>query len=80
MSKHIHAVPVSTRAISQRLNRLLAVEGKELRKTRGGPALDALGRYYILGNNSVLSHHINLEQFARKLGVLAEHEQLVVEN
>jgi len=73
-------VPISVRALTQRLNRLLATDGKELRKTRGAPAIDALGHYYVLGANGVLSHHVDLETFGRETGVLATYERLITEN
>jgi len=72
------SVPVTMRALTQRLNRLLAAEGKQLIKTRGAPAVDALGAYYIVvGSNAVHSHHVDLETLGRELGVLAAYEHLI---
>jgi len=73
-------VPISRRALKQRLDRLLQAEGKELKKARGAPAIDALGRYYVVGNNSVLSHHVDLETLGRETGALADYERLFVED
>jgi hypothetical protein len=62
-----------------RINRALAIDGKELKVTRGAAAVDQLGSYYVLHNNSVLSHHVELEVFGRKLGALADYERLLDE-
>jgi hypothetical protein len=73
-------VPVNARAIIGRLNRLLARDGKELRKTRGRAALEALGIYHVIGKSGVVSHHIDdLEQFARESGAIAPYEYLLPE-
>jgi hypothetical protein len=71
------AVPVTVRALSQRINRLLAAKGQELKKTRGVPAVDALGSYYLLRGNSVFADHVDLEALGRELGALADHERLL---
>jgi len=76
-SKRVRGVPVTVRALTQRLNRLLAADGKELKKTRGAPAIDALGAYYVVGNNSVLSHHVDLEALGRETGALEAYERLI---
>jgi hypothetical protein len=72
-------VPVTVRALTQRLGRLLARSGKELRKTRGAPAIDALGSYYLLRGNSVFADHIDLEALGRETGALAVYERLITE-
>lgn len=72
-------VPVTVRALMSRINRALAPDGKELKITRGVPAIDALGRYYVLCGNSVFSDHIDLEAFGRELGALAGYERLLDE-
>jgi hypothetical protein len=73
-------VPVTVRALTQRLNRLLAHDGKELKKTRGAHAVDALGAYYIVSNNSVLSDHVDLQALGRETGALADYERLLIED
>jgi len=79
-------VPVSTRALVQRINRALAADGERLKKTRdrgawGQTAWLDLGDYYVidLDRNVVVAHHVNLEGEGRKLGVLAEWEALAAE-
>jgi len=79
-SKPIRTVAISRRALTARLNRVLARDGRELRKTRG-VAIQVLGNYHIVGGGSVVSHHINdLEAFGRKLGALADYERLLIED
>jgi hypothetical protein len=78
--KRVRAVPVTVRALSQRINRLLASKGQELKRTRGVPAIAELGAYYVRGGNAVVSHHIDLEALGRELGALADHERLFVED
>jgi len=79
-SKHIRAVPVTVRALSQRINRLLAVKGEELKKTRGTPARATLGSYYLLRGNSVFADHVDLEALGRETGALADYERLLIED
>jgi hypothetical protein len=79
ISKRVRSVPVTRRALTTRIARALAAEGKELRKTRGAPAIDALGRYYVIGGNSVLGHHVDLETLGRETGALADYEYLWVD-
>jgi hypothetical protein len=73
-------VPVTARALYQRVNRLLARQGRELKRTRGVPAIEALGSYYVRGGSAVVSHHIDLEALGRELGALADYERLLVED
>ena len=78
--KRVRAVPVTRRALYQRVNRLLARQGRELKRTRGVPAIEALGAYYVRGGNAVVSHHVDLETFGRELGALADCERLLIED
>jgi hypothetical protein len=80
-SKQRHGgVPVSVRALEQRVSRRLAIDGKLLKRTRGELALRDLGTaHYVLGkNNSVVP--INLEALGREIGALADYERLFVED
>jgi len=70
-------VPVRPRALFQRVQRALLANGKELRRTRGEPAIRALGALYIASGNGVIDHHVNLETLARKLGVIEPYEHLI---
>ena len=71
-------MPVTRRAVEQRLGRLLAAEGKQLRRTRGEIAVRELGTYYVVTNGTVAP--INLEAFARETGALADYERLITED
>jgi hypothetical protein len=68
-------VPVSERALIQRINR---AEDEMLKMTRGGRAKQDLGRHYVIGirRNVVHQMDIDLAALARKLGVLREYEHV----
>jgi hypothetical protein len=71
-------VPVSTRALVQRINRKLKAEGRALRTPRGGRARKSLGYHYILdvNRNAVVAHWCDLEKLGRDMGVLEAFESL----
>lgn len=77
-------VPVSERALFQRINRRLKQKDQLLRTARGvwdGPRWyenSDLGRFYIIDihRNTLVSTHVDLEAYARKLDVLAPWEEL----
>ena len=72
MSVRQRKMPVTVRALVQRINRVLASDGKRLRGTRGrGP-----GVYYVVSSSRVTQSAVNLEALGRKLGVLHEWETL----
>lgn len=75
------SVPVSERAVIQRINRALAPRGKKMCKTRGERAYLELGDYYVIdiSRNRIVDQNIGLEAFARELGVLAPYERLDME-
>jgi hypothetical protein len=78
-----NTIPVSERAIVQRINRKFLVEdgapARELKKTRGGRAKFDLGDFYVLNTerNTIDEHHVDLETLARELGVLADWEHII---
>jgi hypothetical protein len=73
-------VPVSTRALVQRINRKLADEGRRIRAARGR-AVETLGAWYIMngapGHEYVFEREVDLETRARELNCLAAFEALV---
>jgi hypothetical protein len=73
-------VPVTVRAVTQRLNRKLAEQNQQLKRSRGRSSSD-LGDYYVLdfNNNSVVADHVNLTTLAKELGVLRPWEHVVEE-
>jgi len=73
-------VPITMRALLQRINRKLALEGRAgqgLKAMRGG-ARDGIGDYYLLDfdTNFISNPNVDPEALGRKLGVLAEWEEL----
>lgn len=76
-------VPVSERAVVQRINRkFLSEDGapaRELKKTRGARALLDLGDFYVLNTrrNFIDEHHVDPDDLGREMGVLAEYEYIV---
>lgn len=68
-------------AVIKRINRALSSRGKEyerVKKARGEKLRSEVGEIYRLdiNRNLILEKHINVEQFARELGVLAESETI----
>ena len=75
-------VPVSMRAVIQRINRKLADDDEVLKTTRGERARFDLGDYYILDQrrNFIAAKYVDPEELARKIGVLAEWEEVASES
>jgi hypothetical protein len=70
---------VSRQAIMARLNRHLAHQGQALRQCAEGRRFhDSLGAVYVIdtARNLVITTHIDLEDFARSLGVLKRGERV----
>ena len=80
-------VPISERALIQRINRRLKQDGEMLRTARrldaGGYWVEDsnLGRYYTIDveRNFIVQTFLDLEAYGRKLKVLAEWEALETE-
>ena len=74
-------VPVSERALIQRINRKLRHDDEMLKVARGGRTEQSVGRYYIINfnRNWIVSQNVDPETVGRELGVLAEWEQVVEE-
>jgi predicted transcriptional regulator len=71
-------VPVTARALVQRINRQLKKNGVVLRRARGEKAVSEKGEYYISDERSDLlfGMEINIEEYGRELGVLKDSEYL----
>lgn len=69
-------VPVSQRALLQRINRRLAKEHEVLKTLRGQRYEHDLGRHYAVNyaTNLVTATHVDPEAWGRELGVLAAWE------
>jgi len=81
MSNQPKGVPVSKRALFQRVKRKLAKRSIVFHETRGGSAsrwYADLGPYYAVDDRDhICLSHVNLEEFARELVVLKPWEKLV---
>ena len=75
-------VPVTMRAIVQRINRKLAADGyRRLKQSRGRPwkYLDRdVGKWFLVdgSRNRVERTHVNQEEFAKELGVVKPWEEV----
>ena len=71
-------VPVSRRALIQRINRALRSEDEILKKARGARAQQDLGDYYTVwvSRNAIARRNVDLEDLALKLGALQPYEEL----
>jgi hypothetical protein len=81
MKKKQHLVPITHRALFQRVNRVLTKKGNRLRTYRGGRGgrwWSDLGNLYIIdvNRNTIVRGHCDLEKLGKELGVLAAYERL----
>jgi hypothetical protein len=72
-------VPVTLRALVQRINRKLAKDGEALRATRGGRDRSELGNWYIvdLDGTFIATKDVDPEKLGRRLSVLRDNEEVV---
>jgi hypothetical protein len=70
-------VPLTARAVLQRINRKLGEQQRQLRAAQGKER-DSLGDYYVvdLKNERVRDHDVDLEALARRMGCMREWEEL----
>jgi hypothetical protein len=70
-------VPLTEKALYQRINRKLRADGEVLKRARGRVET-TLGDYYVVNveRNFVAQHHVDLAELGRELGVMAEWESL----
>jgi len=82
MATTTRKVPVSARALIQRINRKLQADDQILKTTRGARAKSDLGDLYVLDwrRNSVMRKDVDLEALGREVGALADFEHLIEEN
>jgi hypothetical protein len=72
-------VPVTARAVEQRVNRKLAKKSRKLMKAGSKAARAEMGDYFIIdkaGGTGVVRRNVNLEALARELGALESWERL----
>jgi hypothetical protein len=74
-------VPITVRALLQRVNRALEMDNRVLKASRGARAEAELGRFYVIDRrrNVIVDKAVDLEALARKLGALKEYEHLADE-
>jgi hypothetical protein len=70
-------IPVTMRALTQRINRKL--QGEVLKTARSWRVASSVGHYYTIDpkQNWIVRKHVDPEAIARELGVLAHHEHVV---
>jgi len=71
-------VPISERALFQRIQRRLKKEGQKIFRSRAGMQKMNLGTYYTveIWTNTVKRYQIDLEDFGRECSVVADYEYL----
>ena len=71
-------VPVTMRALLQRLNRKLGAEGEVVKAARGEKARQEMGDFFHLDvdRNAIIATDVDPEQLGRKLGVLHPWERI----
>jgi hypothetical protein len=70
-------IGLTEQAVVKRLQRALLTEGKHLRKADSRRQKRwGLGRYYLLDAKGVVDKDVNIEQLARKLGVVLPRRML----
>jgi hypothetical protein len=67
-------VPISRRALIQRLRRALRADGKHLRTARAGKR-KLFGHYYLVGRKELIEN-VDIEKLGRDLNVLEPWESL----
>jgi hypothetical protein len=74
-------VPVSMRALLQRINRKLAKDQEVLKTLRGQRYENDLGRYYTVNvaDNRIAATHVDPAMLGQELGVLAVWECVTAE-
>jgi hypothetical protein len=71
-------VPVSERALIQRINRALKDDGEMLKAARSSRVAEDIGEHFLihLSRNVVLQKHVDVEALGRELGVLEAYEHV----
>jgi hypothetical protein len=69
-------VPVSMRALVQRINRRLKDGGEVLKAARSKRVASSVGLFFIVRRNKIATQHVDPEAFGRELGVLSDWEHV----
>jgi hypothetical protein len=80
MAKTQVTIPISERALVQRINRKLAEDDRRLMANRGANAKAQFGRYCVVSGRSrhlyIHDQDVDLQALARHVGVIANWERL----
>jgi hypothetical protein len=76
LAKRQTTVPVSMRALVQRVNRRLKVVGEVLKAARSERVASSVGQFFIVRRNKIAIQHVDPEAFGRELGVLSAWEHV----
>ena len=78
MVAKVITVPISERALVQRINRALAKDGETLRKARSAQTASSVGEYFIVDvkKNSVARARVDLVELGRELKLIAPYERV----
>jgi len=72
---------ITHRALLARINRALKAKAQQVKRSRkDGRDFAALGAYYVVSGGAVTAHHLDLAEYGRKLGLLADYEILEKED
>src|SRR5262245_14546898 len=76
-AKTMVKMPVTARALQQRINRKLAARSRQLRAAVGRER-DHLGDWFVVDTkaNAVREHDVDVAALARRLGVVREWEEM----
>ena len=81
MGEKKQRVPVTVRALIQRINRKLALQDESLRKARTENVRLTVGDYYIVDvmRNCIAHREVDIEEQGRQLGALKPWETVALE-
>jgi hypothetical protein len=77
-NEHEASNKITEAAVGKRIRRKLRNTAEMLRKSRGEKQRIDCGRYYVIDAelNALLWHNVDIEAYARQLGVLRAHESV----
>jgi hypothetical protein len=76
LAKKQTTVPVSMRALVQRINRRLKVVGEVLKAARSERVASSVGEFFTVRRNKIATQHVDPEALGRELGVLSAWEHV----
>ena len=76
LAKKLTTVPVTMRALVQRVNRKLKDEGEVLKAARSERVASTVGEFFTVRRNKIATQHVDPEALGRELGVLSGWEHL----